>query len=120
MNLNELLENYAVRQEQENEIKAKKEALKSSIVSELELAGVTSYTSDNNVRGSIAMKQSVKYDDEVAIVDYLQSNGMSNYLKTVIDTTNFNKTLKSSQALQESLKGKFSISESPALTVKRV
>lgn len=117
--LNDLLEKYAEVQEEENNIKAIKEELKNNIVHELALIGETSYTTDTNIKGSVAMKQTVKYDDEIAIIDYLQNNGMSNFLKTVIDTSNFNKTLKTSQVLQESLKGKYSISESPALTVKR-
>lgn len=120
-NLDALLEEYIVLQEQEAAIKAAKESIKSEFVDTLNQLGTNSYTSTSGrLKGTLALKSSVKYNDEVAIIKYLQDNGMSSYLKTVIDTTNFNKTLKTSKVLQESLAGKFTVSETPTLTVKRV
>ena len=117
--IDELLMQYITFQEQEGRIKKAKEELKNSIVEALAEKGLTSYE-NGSLKGSVAMKSTVKYDDEPAIIEYLQNNGMGRFVKTVIDTTNFNKTLKSSQTLQESLKGKYSVTESPALTVKRL
>lgn len=120
-NLDALLEQYVILQEQEASIKAAKEEIKNEFIKAFEEMGVSSYTSaDGGLKGSIALKTTVKYNDEVAIIKYLKNNGMSTYLKTVIDTTNFNKTLRSSQKLQESLAGKFTVSETPSLTVKKV
>ena len=120
-NLDTMIEAYNAIQEQEAELKAAKEELKQNILGELAAIGSNSYTTaDGLFKGTVANKATVKYTDEVAIIDYLQNNGMSSYLKTTIDTTAFNKTLKGSQSLQESLAGKFTVSESPALTVKKV
>ncbi len=120
-NLDILLEQYALLQEQEATIKAAKEGIKNDFINALAEMGVTSYTSkDGDFKGTVSTKANVKYLDEVAIVEYLKNNGMESYLKTVIDTTNFNKSLKSSQKLQESLAGKFSVVETPTFTVKRL
>lgn len=120
-NLDSLLEMYNALQEQEMSIKNFKETLKQEIIEELNSRGRTSYISTNGLfKGSIASKTSVKYNDEIAIINYLQDNNLTYYLKTTIDTTSFNKLLKGSETLQESLSGKFAISEIPALTVKKV
>lgn len=120
-NLDALLEQYVILQEQEASIKAAKEEIKNEFIKAFGEMGVNSYTSaDGGLKGSLSYKTAVKYNDEVAIIKYLKNNGMSTYLKTVIDTTNFNKTLRSSQKLQESLAGKFTVSETPSLTVKKV
>ena len=120
-NLDTMIEAYNAIQEQEAELKAVKEELKQNILGGLAAIGSNSYTTtDGLFKGTVANKSTVKYTDEVAIIDYLQNNGMSSYLKTTIDTTAFNKTLKGSQSLQESLAGKFTVSESPALTIKKV
>lgn len=119
--LDELLFNYNTLQEQESSIKEQKEQIKSEIIAQLAASGQSSYiTTDGSLKGTASMRTNIKYDDELAIIEYLKNNGMASYLKTTIDTTNFNKTLKSSQQLQESLAGKYSVSESPTLTVKQV
>ena len=120
-NLDALLLEYTYLQEQEATIKAAKEAIKNDFIEAIEAMGVSSYTSTDGVlKGSICYKTTVKYNDEIAIINYLKRNGMSAYLKTVIDAPDFNKTLRSSQKLQESLAGKFTVSETPSLTVKKV
>ena len=120
-NLDALLLKYTYLQEQEATIKAAKEAIKNDFIEAIEAMGVSSYTStDGGLKGSICYKTTVKYNDEIAIINYLKRNGMSAYLKTVIDAPDFNKTLRSSQKLQESLAGKFTVSETPSLTVKKV
>lgn len=119
--LDQLLVQYNALQEQEVSIKSQKDQLKEEIFSWLSAMGKKDYlTEDGTIKGITAFRTNVKYDDELAIIDYLKKNGMEVYLKTTIDTTNFNKTLKSSQSLQESLSGKFSMVESPTLTVKKV
>lgn len=120
-NLDTLLEQYAALQEQEASIKVAKEDIKNEFIKAFEEMGVTSYKStDGTLKGTLATKANIKYNDEVAIIKYLEDNGMSSYVKKTIDATNFNKTLKASQTLQESLAGKFSVNETSALTVKRV
>lgn len=120
-NLDALLLEYAYLQEQEAAIKVAKESIKNDFIKAVEAMGVSSYTSkDGGLKGSICYKTTIKYNDEVAIINYLKRNGMSSWLKTVIDAPDFNKNLKASQKLQESLAGKFTISETPSLTVKKV
>ena len=119
-NLDVMLEMYNTLQDEETKIKTAKENLKKEILEELSSRGLNSYISSNGAyKGTVAAKTTFKYTDEFAIINYLQNNNMSIYLKTTIDTTSFNKTLKNSQTLQENLKGKFTVNEVPALTVKK-
>lgn len=120
-NLDSLLEKYVALQEQEAAIKAAKDQLKTQFIEAFDELGTTSYTSTSGeLKGTLVYKATIKYDDEAAIIKYLEDNGLSTYLKTVIDTTNFNKALKNSKVLQEGLQGKYSSKEVPTFTAKRV
>ena len=119
--LDELLVKYNELQMRENEIAAEKATLKSQILEELEKMNATEYTStDGSLKGSISSKVTFKYTDEAGIMNYLKMHGMSQYLKTAINTTDLNKQLKTSNTLQEALTGKFTRQESQALTVKKL
>ena len=121
MTLDQLLAEYLVIQQQEEKLKSKKDSLKAKILKSFSDKEITKYvTSDGNIESSVVEKETIKYDDEVAIIKYLKENSLNKYIKESINKSSFNKDLKSSKLLQESLEGKFSCSLSPALTVKSV
>ena len=121
MNLDQLFVEYNKIQEQEKEIKNQKDSLKADILKALEEKQLLEYVStDGTLKGSIVNKETIKYEDEFAIIKYLKENNLNKFVKETIDTTNFNKELKSSKLLQESLSGTFISTTVPALTIKKI
>lgn len=119
MTLDSLLNEYLVICQQEASLKEAKEQLRTQILDQFEQKQLTEYVAaDGSVQGKVVQKTTVRYTDEAGVMDFLKMRGMQQYFKTVLDTTALNKRLKTSQTLQESLKGKYTQTASPSLTVK--
>lgn len=117
MTLNENLERYYQLQKEVEEREEEMKALKEAIVKEMEIAGITSQNT-GLVEGKLINKTSFKYNDETAILNYLRSHRLNNYISTKINTTTINKELKNKGALYEDLKSYCTENSSTTLSVK--
>ena len=119
MTLNENLEKYYQLQKEIEEREEEMKALKESIIKEMELEGVTSQNT-GKVEGKIINKTSFKYTDEVAILNYLRSHRLNNFISNKVNTSAMNKELKNKGTLYEDLKSYCSESSSTTLSVKSI
>ena len=110
---------YLEKQQLVESLKAELASLKDEIVSEMSDAGLNVYTSDD-VKAQVVNKETIKYNDEIAIINYLKENGLSRLVVEKIDTTNMNKELKSSATLNESLSQHITRTTAPTLIVKSI
>lgn len=117
-NIEKLLKEYAAIEAEEKEVKEKKDNIRNEILSQIKQEGLTSYKGDSYT-ASIVNKETIKYTDEHAIVDYCKSHNLESFVKEVIDTTPFNKELKSkTSVLSEDLKEYFTRTLTETLQVK--
>ena len=119
MSLNENLERYYQLQNEMSKIDEEMKSLKEEIVKEMEVLGVNSQNT-GLVEGKIVNKQTFKYTDEVAIINYLRSHRLNNFISTKVNTTSMNKELKNKGALYEDLKSYCTENNSITLSVKAI
>ena len=110
---------YLEKQQLVESLKAELAALKDEIVDEMNNEGLNNYSIDN-VKAQIVNKETIKYNDELAIINYLKTNGLSRLVVEKIDTTSMNKELKSSASLNESLSQHITRTTAPTLIVKPI
>lgn len=117
--LDNMIKEYIDIQKQEEEIKAKKEQLGLQIKEALANEPDATYITAEGNRAMMVEKTTFKYTDELAIMNYIKTKGLSDvYLTTKIDTTKFNKELKSEGMLFEAVKSFVTKTITEALTVK--
>ena len=117
-NIEKLLKEYATIEAEEKEVKEKKDNIRSEILNQIKQEGLTSYKG-NDYTISIVNKETIKYTNEQAIVDYCKSHKLESFVKEVIDTTPFNKELKTkTSVLSEDLKEYFTRTLTETLQVK--
>ena len=119
MSLNENLERYYQLQKEVEEREEEMKSLKEEIVKEMEIEGISSQNT-GLVEGKIINKASFKYNDEIAILNYLRSHRLNDFISTKVNTTAMNKELKNKGALYEDLKNYCSENNSITLSVKVV
>lgn len=119
MSLNENLERYYQLQKEVEEREEEMKSLKEEIVKEMEIEGISSQNT-GLVEGKIINKASFKYNDEIAILNYLRSHRLNDFISTKVNTTAMNKELKNKGALYEDLKNYCSENSSITLSVKVV
>lgn len=117
MTLNEKIIAYTKLQKEQEELKLKSDELKSSIIDEMEEQGLVS-TAVDNYSVNLSTRESIKYSDELAIISYCESNGLTNYIVKKVNTTALNKELKKKNTLTENLSPYFTTSQAKVLTVK--
>ena len=110
---------YLALQEEMEAIKTKMAELKATIVEEMDTAGVSTYQVDD-VKAQVVNKEIIKYTDELAMIKYLEANGLDKFIVKKVDTTTMNKELKKSATLNESLNSYVSKSIAPTLIVKNI
>lgn len=119
MSLNENLERYYQLQKEVEEREEEMKSLKEEIVAEMQKEGLKSQDT-GLVEGKIIDKVSFKYTDEVAILNYLRSHRLNNFISNKVNTTAMNKELKNKGALYEDLKSYCTENTSTTLSVKAV
>lgn len=117
MSLNENLERYYQLQKEVGEKEEEMKSLKEEIVAEMQKEGLKSQDT-GLVEGKIIDKVSFKYNDEVAIINYLRSHRLNDFISTKVNTTAMNKELKAKGVLFEELKPYYSENSSITLSVK--
>lgn len=103
MTLNENLERYAQLQQEVEERKVEMESLREEIIKQMNEQGITSQDT-GTVLGKIINRTSFKYTDEVAVINYLRSRRLNNFLTSKVNTSAMNKELKGHGSLYEDLK----------------
>lgn len=119
MDLDILVNEYAEKQDQLNDLKADLEAMKVVIIENMENQGLCKFTTPDGLNVSLTYKDLIKYSDEPAIIQYCEENGLNNYIVKKVNTTALNKDLKKSESLTESLNKYYTVNKTKALTVKR-
>lgn len=115
--LNSLLEKYVVLQAEEEKLNQQKAELKNQILEEMDKLGVNKYTYEN-ISATVADRESFKYNDELAMIQWCKNNGYASLIKESVNTTAMNKELKKSNLLTESLNTYYTKTLSRSLTVK--
>lgn len=116
MNINELAKEYKTLMEEEANIKAKKEELKSQIIEAM--GDSKKVVSEDNIVVSLTDKVNVVYADEFAIIGKLKEMGLLSYVVEQIDKTKFNKAIKDQASLKEAFGELISYQTSTSLSVK--
>ena len=115
--LNKLVNEYNELRAQAEDVDIKMSALKTKILEEL--GDVREYmTTDTHVTAKVVAKETIKYVDESAMINWLKNNGYSKFVVEKVDTTPMNKELKKGLTLTESLKSMFTKTTSYTLKVE--
>ena len=80
--------------------------------------GITKESTTNGYDVSLVDKKTFKYDDELAIRDYLRLNNLNEYLVESIDTKRLNESLKKSNELYNDLVKYITPGTTTSLSVK--
>lgn len=120
MTLDEMIDEYASLKVTADSIAQDLEALRNQITQELESRGLNEYTSEQNNLAKLTSKTSIKYEDEIALIQYCKKNGLGFLISEKLNTSEFNKKLKSSEVLSESLQSYYKEIPSTSLSVKKV
>ena len=117
INLNKLVNDYNELKAKSEDISTQMSALKSKILEEL--GDATEYvTTDTNVIAKVVAKETFKYVDEPAMINWLKKNGYAQFVVEKVNATPMNKELKKGLTLTESLKTMFTKTTTYSLTVE--
>ena len=115
--LNENIKLYAELQEQMETIKVQLEELKATITDEM--GSETKVTTPDGITAQLIKKETFKYTDETAMISYLKSKGLNQFIIEKINTTPMNNELKKGMSLTEDLKPMYTKSTTYSFSVKR-
>lgn len=101
--LEEKIKDYYEAKRIADEAKATVEFLGAELKELLIKEGITKESTSNGFDVSLVDKKTFKYDDELAIRDYLRQNNLNEYLIESIDTKRLNESLKKSNELYNDL-----------------
>lgn len=118
MTINENIELYATLQAQKEELESQMSSLKEIIMKEMDEQEQSKVITSSGKVAQIVNKEIIKYTDEVAIINYLESHNMSQFVTKKVNTTSLNKELKKGQSLTESLHSLYTTSNSRSFSVK--
>ena len=112
------VKNYYEAKRFADEAKAQVDRLGLELKELLFKEGITKESTSNGYDVSLVDKKTFKYDDELAIRDYLRSNNLSEYLVESIDTKRLNESLKKSNELYNDLVKYITPGTTTSLSVK--
>lgn len=112
------VKNYFEAKRFADEAKAQVDRLGLELKELLVKEGITKESTSNGFDVSLVDKKTFKYDDELAIRDYLRSNNLNEYLVESIDTKRLNESLKKSNELHNDLAKYITPSITTSLSVK--
>lgn len=116
--IEEKIKNYYEAKRVADEAKATVDFLGAELKEILIQEGISKETTSNGFDVSLVDKKTFKYDDELAIRDYLRSNNLSEYLVESIDTKRLNESLKKSNELYNDLVKYITPGTTTSLSVK--
>lgn len=112
------VKNYFEAKRFADEAKAQVDRLGLELKELLFKEGITKERTSNGFDVSLVDKKTFKYDDELAIRDYLRSNNLNEYLVESIDTKRLNESLKKSNELYNDLVKYITPGTTTSLSVK--
>ena len=115
--LSKMMNEYFSLNTQKDELDARLGELRTQILEEMNSDNVKNFENENHIKAAISDKSKITYTDELGIIKYCKENGLGSYIVEKINTTEFNKQLKKSESLRESLNDKFSTESSQALKI---
>ena len=116
MTLEEMITKYNELQNQNKVIADEMNELKANIIESMNGDDKEKVEVDNVV-AQVVRKDTFKYKDEMAMINYLKNNGLERYVVEKVDTS-LNKELKKGLSLSESLNPMYEKTTSYSLTVK--
>ena len=115
--LNDDVQQYANKLAQKEALEAELSILKERIISNM--GSDKEFVSSDGTTAKIIEKETFKYTDELAMINWCKSNGYNSLVKETIVSTAMNKELKKGLSLTESLRPMFIKTVSYSLTVKK-
>lgn len=115
--LDENIKKYAELQEEIDRLTKEASSLKATILDEMGL--FSSVSTKEGYIASVSKRETIKYNDELGIIKYLEDNHLNEYITKKVDSTKLNKEIKKSTTLNESLKPMFTTTTTYALSVKK-
>ena len=112
------VKNYYEAKRFADEAKAQVDRLGLELKELLFKEGITKESTSNGYDVSLVDKKTFKYDDELAIRDYLRLNNLNEYLVESIDTKRLNESLKKSNELYNDLVKYITPGTTTSLSVK--
>jgi len=118
--LNADLKEYFELKAKKEELEAKMKPLNAKIVKALEDMGEKKYSS-NEYSATVAYKETIKYNDEKALIDLLKKDDvLKSYVVETINSKALNELIKNSDSVKKQLHESFTVSNSSSLTVKKI
>lgn len=117
--LQSLIKEYYGIELQEKALSERKSTLKQQIIEELEKENLSKFTTEDNIKATLAYKETFTYTDSKAIVEYLKNNGYENMLEVSIKKTPLNAELRKETVLTENLKPYFSKADGKSLKIEK-
>lgn len=75
----------------------------------------------NGYSAAVSYKETIKYNDEQALVTLLkQDDNLKSYIVEAINTKGLNELIKNSESVAEKLNGKYTKTTSSSLTIKKI
>lgn len=118
MTTNEMIKKYYDLQKLVEEYKTEMETLKGEIISDMESKDLNKTVTEEGITAQIVNKETFKYNDEIGMIKYLKEQGLNQFIQEKINTTLFNKELKKSGVLTESLNPMFTKTITKSFSVK--
>ena len=110
---------YAELDAKIKELQAQAKTLNAEIIKEMEALGETKYT-DDEVQASITYKTTIKYPDEIKLINKLRAEGLNRFIVETVDSKALNELIKNSNEVATKLTESYTKTTSTALSVKRL
>lgn len=98
--LNELVNKVTNIQIQLDSLTAEKDELVTSIIKELTNLKIDEFIASNKARVHIFNKTTFKYSNEKALIEWLETNKHTKYIKKAVDKTALNKELRNTTPIK--------------------
>jgi hypothetical protein len=117
--LNENVKKYLELKKQADKIKEELDSLKDSIVEEMNSQNQTTFSTEDGITAKMISKITFDYQDEPAMIKWLEDNGQTSFIIKKVNTTSLNKELKTSTLLTEGLNSMYVKKSSVSLIVSQ-
>jgi hypothetical protein len=117
--LNENVKKYLELKKQADKIKEELDSLKDFIVEEMNSQNQTTFSTEDGITAKMISKITFDYQDEPAMIKWLEDNGQTSFIVKKVNTTSLNKELKTSTLLTEGLNSMYVKKSSVSLIVSQ-
>lgn len=116
--LKENVKKYLELKKLADKVKNEMDELKPLIINDIDALKQTTFTTEEGITAKLITKVTVKYNDEPAMIEWLEKKNMNSYITKSINSTLLNKELKTSTMLNEGLGSMITKKSSITLSVE--